>query len=235
MSLLLQWWCLSEQANALSGSRKTYYQAKSRVSKNAMSGKFGVKGISPLSRFFGIPWNVPIDPMHRIFLGSAKILTQALISKVPKNSKEEFNKCLIDCMVPYESLHKPTKVSELNLWKAADFRLFFFHLGPLIMFQSFSVDHLLVELFLRLSEAIRLLSEQKSSEAILSDAENHLNFFWQFLKSFWSRLTAFQYAHLVTFSSPMQTNWTAIACFCLLIWVRKPPTHKNSQGFCQKS
>ena len=203
--------------------------------KNAMSGKFGVKGISPLSKFFGIPWNVPIDPMHQIFFSSAKILTQALISKVPKNSKEEFNKCLIDCMVPYESLHKPKNVSELNLWKAADFRLFFFHLGPLIMLKSFPVDQLLVELFLRLSKAIRLLSEQKLSEAILTDAENHLEFFWQFLKSFWSRLTVFQYAHLATFSSPMQTNWTAMACFCLLIWVRKPPTHKDSQGFCQKS
>ena len=56
--------------------------------------------------------------MHQIFLGSAKILTQALISKVPKNSKEEFNKCLIDFMVPYESLHRPKNVSELNLRKA---------------------------------------------------------------------------------------------------------------------
>ena len=149
-----------------------------------MSGKFRVKGISPLSRFFGTPWNVLIDPMHQIFFRFCQILNQALISKVPKNSKEEFNKCLIDCMIPYESLHKPKNVSELNLWKAAGFRLFFFHLGPLIMFKSFSVVQLLVELFFRLSKAIRLLSEQKLSEAILSDAENHLNFFDNFLKAF---------------------------------------------------
>ena len=63
------------------------------------------------------------------------------------------------------------------IWKANDFRLFFFHLGPLIMFKSFSVDQFLVELFLRLSKAIRLLIEQKLSEAILTDAENHLKFF----------------------------------------------------------
>ena len=61
--------------------------------------------------------------------------------------------------------------------KLADFPLFFFHLGPLIMFKSFSVDQLMIELFLRLSKAIRLLSEQKLIEAFLSDAENHLKFF----------------------------------------------------------
>ena len=52
--------------------------------QNARSKSFGVKGVSPISKFFGIPWDVPIDPMHQVFLGFAKVLTQAVLSKIVK-------------------------------------------------------------------------------------------------------------------------------------------------------
>ena len=56
-------------------------RANSDYEQNAALKRFGVKGNSPLSKFFPIPWNVPVDPMHQVFLRAAKVLTAALISK----------------------------------------------------------------------------------------------------------------------------------------------------------
>ena len=137
-----------------------------------------MKALSPLSKFFGIPWEVPIDPMHQIFLGAAKTLAQVIISKVTKNSKADFESNLLKSMIPYENLHKAKSMKEVKYWKAADFRLFFFHIGPLLLRQNYIKDMKLLELFNRLSLAIRFLSEHFVTEYLLSYAENFSVYFF---------------------------------------------------------
>ena len=98
-------------------------RANSDYEQNAALKRFGVKGNSPLSKFFPIPWIVPVDPMHQVFLGAAKMLTAALISKI--KSKLVFDRSLLKIMVPYGSLHKPKSVTELSFWKAGDYSFVF--------------------------------------------------------------------------------------------------------------
>ena len=147
--------------------------------ENAKNGKFGVKDISPFHEFFPIPWSVPIDSMHQVFLGVAKILTIALITKL-KSMKDSFDNKLDKCMVPYESIHKPKSVKELKLWKASDYKIFFFHLGPILLNNSyFCGDRLFVENFMRLSLAIRLLSEFNVPEELVNYAEKQIEIFFR--------------------------------------------------------
>ena len=83
-----------------------------------------LKAIHRPSKFFPIPWNVPVDPMHQVFLGAAKLLTAALISKI--KSKLVFDRSLLKIMVPYDNLHKPKSVTELSFWKGGDYKFCFF-------------------------------------------------------------------------------------------------------------
>ena len=156
--------CLVQQFNGYYGcpycyspgiyqSKRMIYPVQEKLSErknceyleNARLKRFGVKGISPLNRFFPIPWYVPVDPMHQVFLGSAKVLTSVLISKL--KNKNLFDQSMLKCLVPYDSLHKPKTISDLKMWKAADFKLFFFHLGPLLLFEKICSNESLVESF----------------------------------------------------------------------------------------
>ena len=163
--------------------------------KNAEFQRFGVKGKSPLHQFFPIPWFVPIDPMHQVFLGCEKILTKALVSKL-KSSKIDVSSDLCNCMVPYESLHKANSLHEIKLWKAADFKLFFFHFGPLLI-RKLKFFQPLAESFCRLSLAIRLLSEKEINEAKISYAELQIKkFFDSFLFLFGNESQSFNFHSL---------------------------------------
>ena len=123
--------------------------------------------------------------MHQVSLGFAKVLTQAVLSKIVKNDKHNFNHSLTKIMVPYENLHKPKSVTELSFWKATDYRLFLFHLGPLLLQQFSLSDSELAEIFCRVSFAIRVLSEQRLNDSIISHAEKQIKICLEkFLKVF---------------------------------------------------
>ena len=80
------------------------------------------------------------------------------------------------------------------MWKAADFKLFFFHLGPLLLFEKFCSNESLVESFLRLSVAIRLFSEKILEEKMISYAENQLNMFLNlFINAFSAESQSFNF------------------------------------------
>ena len=175
-------------------------RANSDYEQNAALKRFGVKDNSPLSKFFPIPWNVPVDPMHQVFLGAAKVLTAALISKI--KSKLVFDRSLLKIMVPYDSLHKPKSVTELSFWKAGDYKLFFLHTGPLLFLDGYCTNKRLVESFMRLSVAVRLLSEKNLDDNVIYYAEKQLKeFFNQFTSVFGRESQSFNFhalRHLAT-------------------------------------
>ena len=145
---------------------------------NAKNRKFGFKDISPFHEFFPISWFVAIDSMHQVFLGVAKILTVAHITKM-KSMKDRFDTKIDKCMVPYASIHKPKSVKELKLWEDSDYKIFF-HLGPILLNNYyFCEDRLLVENFMRLSLVIRLLSEFNVPEELVNYAENQKKIFFR--------------------------------------------------------
>ena len=86
----------------------------------------GVKSYTPLNKFLSLPLDCPIDPMHQVFLGTAKVLSKMIVSLVKGPSALELEKTILHCKVPFEILHRPKKLSELNFWKAFDFKLYFF-------------------------------------------------------------------------------------------------------------
>ena len=43
------------------------------------SSMLGIKKRSPLCNVFKFPWDVPLDPMHQVFLGTGKVLSKSLL------------------------------------------------------------------------------------------------------------------------------------------------------------
>ena len=130
----------------------------------------GIKSQTPLNKFFNFPWDCPIDPMHQVFLGTGKVLSKFLISLAKGNSLTELQKRVLSCMVPFDIQHRTRKITDINYWKAFDFKLFFFHIGPLVFFDlGVSSRHFLS--FCRLSFSIRLLSDAEFCTNNLEQAE----------------------------------------------------------------
>ena len=91
----------------------------------------GVKRFSPFNAILDFPWDAPIDPMHQVFLGTAKVLSKFMILLVFKAKFSLMQHRMSMCMVPFNILHRPKNLDEIKFWKAADFKLFFFHIAPL--------------------------------------------------------------------------------------------------------
>ena len=130
--------------------------AKKAVSKGEPVA--GIEGISHLSMCFSFPDSAPIDAMHQVFLGTGKFLCKTFISKIRGKEIEKFNSLLRQCLVPSDFLRKPKTTNEMNFWKAADFKLLFFHLIPLMMQDLTTLSDELNKSFWNLSLAVRLLS-----------------------------------------------------------------------------
>ena len=147
----------------------------------------GIKTNSPFNSILNLPWDAPIDPMHQIFLGTAKVLCKMLISIISKHEMETVQKRLSACLIPFDFLHRLKRFDEIAFWKATDFKLFFFHVGPLIfsarVFSEKNLDKLIS--FRRLSIAIRLLTKPTVDEKDLNASKQLIEkFFSNFVKIF---------------------------------------------------
>ena len=120
----------------------------------------GIKDNSPFNEVFSFPKDAPIDAMHQVFLGTGKVLTKMIISVLKKFEVNTFKLKLKKCSVPLDFQHRSKNIDDLNHWKAADFKLFFFHLGPLILSKNLLHQSCADQLqsYRCLSFAIRLLS-----------------------------------------------------------------------------
>ena len=86
--------------------------------------KSGIKSQSPLNKVISLPWNCPIDPMHQVFLVS--LATNQILKKA--ETYMTFVK------VPFDIQHRTKLLSDIKFWKAFDFKLFFFHVAPLVFY-----------------------------------------------------------------------------------------------------
>ena len=151
-----------------------------KLSEHKNRALLGIKRKSPLCNILSFPWDAPIDPMHQVFLGTAKILSKSLLGVLKGNEVQSMSLLVEKCKVPSEFMHKSKRVSELNFWKASDYKLFFFHTGPLV-FSTFNLQttaQKVFESFLTLSTAIRLLYDNFTTPEMIDSADALINIFF---------------------------------------------------------
>lgn len=100
------------------------------------------KGISPLIQLdLNLVNQVPLDPMHLVYLGVIKkLLTIWVLKGKPPfklrgKSINELSQNLISLSpyIPHEFPRKPRTLMDLNRWKATEFRLFVLYVGPVAL------------------------------------------------------------------------------------------------------
>lgn len=89
--------------------------------------------------------NVPLDPMHLVYLGVARKLVNLWLSgplsvRLGPLEREEISKqsLALQNNVPCEFARKPRGLDEKDRWKATEFRLFLHYTGPIILKESLS-------------------------------------------------------------------------------------------------
>ena len=120
-------------------------------------------GRSPLhSLGFGMVSKFPLDYLHLVCLGVMRRLLLAWIRgplhcRLPARAVQKISDKLLQCRtyIPCEFARKPRSLSEIDRWKATEFRQFLLYTGPVVLKGILPV-HLLNH-FLVLSVAIRLL------------------------------------------------------------------------------
>ena len=156
----------------------------------------GIKDNYPFNEVFSFTKDAPIDAMHQVFLGTVKILTKMIISVLKKIEVNTFKLKLKKYSFPLDFQHRSKNIDDLNHWKAADFKLFFFHLGPLILSKTLLHQNFADQLqsYRCLSSTIRLLSGKFVTETQIENAENLIfDFFEDFVKNFGINLQSFNF------------------------------------------
>ena len=157
---------------------KNKFQACGELAEKRRIAVNGVKSITPLSKFFNLPWDCVIDPMHQICLGTANVLSKFLISLAKGGTLKEQENLVSNCKIPFDILIRTKKLKDLTFWKAFDFKLFFFHIGPLV-FDNLNVSNIYFESFCKLSFAIRLLSDGSFDVEYLQPADALISSFFE--------------------------------------------------------
>ena len=141
---------------------------------NAISAEYekkivnGIKGRCFLDEIIQIPFDVPIDAMHQVFLGCAKSIIVALVGSLSKHNSVIAEDRLRNCRSPRYLNVKAKPLSELLFWKARDFKCFLFHYGSFCLEGLIQYEFHLS--FNQLSYVIRLLSMRKCVESHLAEA-----------------------------------------------------------------
>ena len=158
------------------------FQACGYIAEKNKTHKCGVKSFTPLNSVLNLPWECPIDPMHQVFIGTGKVLTKLMVSLTKGVMLKDAENFLKTVNIPFDIQHKLKSLSDIKFWKAFDFKVFFFHVGPLI-YRKISVPRQYYISFCLLSIAIRLLSEIEPKTNEIDSAECLIeNFFSNFLE-----------------------------------------------------
>lgn len=120
-------------------------------------------GTTPLlKRNIGLVSNFPIDYMHCICLGVVRKLLNTWISgplktRLQSRSVSLISESLVSLKkyLPYEFSRKSRSLTDLQRWKATEFRLFLLYVGPIVLVSI--MDHAMYENFLLLHFAISIL------------------------------------------------------------------------------
>ena len=110
---------------------------------------------------FSFPGYPLIDPMHQLFLGTGKTLSNLFMTDLRGKESVDFNDLLKSLMFPMEFLREPKHVDRISYCKGTDFKLLFFHPIPLApdAFPRISDDP--KHSFCRLLSAVRLPSKKE--------------------------------------------------------------------------
>ena len=143
------------------------------VSKAVTCGK---RSSTPLNKLMSLPRDCPIDPMHQIFLGTGKVLSKLIVSLAKGSVFEAAEKLLKLVIIPFDMKHRVKSFSEIIYWKAYDFKLLLFHIGPLV-FRNLPIARSYFESFRLLVVSVRLLSHKNVEEIEICEAERLIKFF----------------------------------------------------------
>lgn len=122
---------------------------------------------------------IPIEPMHLIYLGVVKrLLINYLIEGKSKNklSQKMITEINVRSMqiknyIPCEFARKPRKLDEVKRWKATEFRLFLLYTGPILLYNILHKSN--YKHFLLLHCAVFILNNESLVNTYL-DMANHL-------------------------------------------------------------
>ena len=125
---------------------------------------------------------IPLDYMHLICLGVMKRFLLAwirgpLVSRLPARRVGDLSTCLLSIAgwVPREFSRKPRDISEVDRWKATEFRFFLLYAGPVILNNLLSID--LYNHFLIFHAAVYILASDTASIAWIDLSEKLLHRF----------------------------------------------------------
>ena len=138
----------------------------------------GIKSLTPLSKVIELPWNCPIDPMHQVFLGTGKTLSKLIVSLAKGQILQKAEAYMSLVKVLFDIQHRIKLLADIKFWKAFDFKLFFFHVGPLV-FCNLQIREVYFKSFITLCVAIRLLSKTSVKERDISEASVLINEFFE--------------------------------------------------------
>lgn len=143
-----------------------------------------IKGRSPLlDADIKLISQVPLDPMHLVFLGVTKrLLVKYLINghtpyKLSQNIIKKLNLKISDLQtyVPSDFNRKPRSFKEVGRWKAVEFRMFLLYTGPILLKNALSRE--IYEHFLLFHSAIFILSDSVYIERYFEEAKRNLQHF----------------------------------------------------------
>lgn len=181
------------------------------------------KGISPLLHLdLDLVNQVPLDPMHLVYLGiMRKLLTIWILKgkppyKLPGRSIDELSTKLIllSPYVPYEFCRKPRALSDLNRWKAKEFRLFLLYVGPVALINILPKQ--LYKHFLMLHAGITILCNDNHISKYVDFAEEVLCNFVQYLEnSYGKEIITYNVHSLIHLVADVKNlgNLNTISCF----------------------
>ena len=109
-------------------------------------------------------------------MGTGKALSKLIVS-LSKNRAKYANDLMAMVRAPFDIQHRTKSLSDINFWKAFDFKLFFFHIAPMV-FASVPIRDSYFESFVTLSNAIRLLSKVVVHHNDIIEAESLLKVFF---------------------------------------------------------
>lgn len=140
------------------------------------------KGPSPLLDLnIGLVTKFVLDPMHLLYLGVMRKLIHLWLSgplptRIGSQNKDRISAKLVELAkyMPSEFSRKPRSLSDLDRFKATEFRAFLLYLGPVVLLKN--LDENIYKNFLLLSVSTYLLSKYTDSEN-LQAAKKYLTAF----------------------------------------------------------
>lgn len=141
--------------------------------------------ISPLASLpVGMVSQFPLDPMHLLYLGVTRRLLLTWIRgcdkspvKLPENIVTDLSKhmLLLGQYIPSEFCRRPRSLSEIDRWKATEFRFFLLYGGVVVL--KHALCEQLYKHFLLLFVAVTILSSSKLCQMFVDYADGLLKAF----------------------------------------------------------